>query len=285
MAEGAGLENRYTGNGIEGSNPSLSVLPMAFPAPETPDAIPGTAEPLAGCLLGLALGDALGFVVEAEPPEAARAYVRGVLRAGRAAERGHPGFPFGQYSDDTQLARELLLSLVDAGGWDPGHFGLRVAALFLAGREVGAGPGTRAAAWRLLLGAPWSRAGTPAPYAGNGSAMRVAPLGVLFRDDEPGLRRYAVEQSRVTHHDARCAAGAVAVAGAAALASCPGPIDPAAFLERLAARVEPENGAMAIAARGVAGWLGLEPAAAARRLHQSGLDPAHAGTWRGCPPS
>ena len=27
VAEGAGLENRYTGNGIEGSNPSLSVLP------------------------------------------------------------------------------------------------------------------------------------------------------------------------------------------------------------------------------------------------------------------
>ena len=26
MAEGAGLENRYTGNGIEGSNPSLSVV-------------------------------------------------------------------------------------------------------------------------------------------------------------------------------------------------------------------------------------------------------------------
>ena len=34
MAEGAGLENRYTGNGIEGSNPSLSVpttlVPMGF---------------------------------------------------------------------------------------------------------------------------------------------------------------------------------------------------------------------------------------------------------------
>ena len=27
MAEGTGLENRHTGNGIEGSNPSLSVIP------------------------------------------------------------------------------------------------------------------------------------------------------------------------------------------------------------------------------------------------------------------
>ena len=28
VAEGAGLENRYTGNGIVGSNPTLSVLPI-----------------------------------------------------------------------------------------------------------------------------------------------------------------------------------------------------------------------------------------------------------------
>lgn len=34
MAEGAGLENRYTGNGIEGSNPSLSAgLPNRAPLP------------------------------------------------------------------------------------------------------------------------------------------------------------------------------------------------------------------------------------------------------------
>ena len=64
---------------------------------------------LEGTLLGLALGDALGFVVEAEPPETAREYVATVLRAGRAGERHHARFPFGQYSDDTQLARELLL--------------------------------------------------------------------------------------------------------------------------------------------------------------------------------
>ena len=33
MAEGAGLENRYTGNGIVGSNPTLSaILPRAYRA-------------------------------------------------------------------------------------------------------------------------------------------------------------------------------------------------------------------------------------------------------------
>ena len=60
---------------------------------------------LAGLLLGQALGDALGFVVEAEPPDVAAAYVEQWLRTGRAGERSNPRYPFGQYSDDTQLAR------------------------------------------------------------------------------------------------------------------------------------------------------------------------------------
>jgi ADP-ribosylglycohydrolase len=108
---------------------------------------------LAGSLLGLALGDALGFVVEARPPEEARDYVSRWLRLGRAGERSHPEFPFGQYSDDTQLARELLLSTRGGGGWTPARFGGRVAALVKSGRARGAGPGTRAAGLRLLGGA------------------------------------------------------------------------------------------------------------------------------------
>ncbi|MBA3260209.1 MAG: ADP-ribosylglycohydrolase family protein, partial [Gemmatimonadales bacterium] len=156
------------------------------------------ADSLAGSLLGLALGDALGFVVEAQPPDVARDYVSGWLQAGRAGERGHPDFPFGQYSDDTQLARELLLSVRDAKGWDPATFAARVGGLILSGRDVGAGPGTRSAGMRILLGAPWEHAGTPAPYAGNGSAMRAGPVGLLFGGDSERWRRCAREQSRVT---------------------------------------------------------------------------------------
>jgi ADP-ribosylglycohydrolase len=236
-------------------------------------------ERVAGALIGLALGDALGFVVEAQPPAAALAYAE-LLRVGRAGERSHPDFPFGQYSDDTQLARELLLSVADAGGWNPAGFAARVAALVLEGRDVGAGPGTRRAGLRLALGAPWTHAGTPAPYAGNGSAMRVAPLGAVYRD-EARCRQYAAEQSRVTHRDPRCAAGAVAIAGATALASDPGPIDADAFLHRLAGWVEPEHREFAAAVRELRAWIGLEPARAAERLRAAGLDPGHETQWRG----
>jgi ADP-ribosylglycohydrolase len=91
--------------------------------------VTSTADRVAGSLLGLALGDALGFMVEARPPEEAAAFVRDRLGAGDTADPVLPD-TFGQYSDDTQLARELLASIVDAGGWRPEVFGKRIGVLF-----------------------------------------------------------------------------------------------------------------------------------------------------------
>ncbi len=279
MAEGAGLENRYTGNGIVGSNPTLSVPPPArqqLPPGEITVLLPGmssTADAVAGSLLGLALGDALGFVVEGEPPAEAAEYVADWIRPGRAAERGRSGHRFGQYSDDTQLARELLASLLDTGGvWDAAVFAGRIARLFERGADVGAGPGTRTAALRIAAGTPWTEAGTPAPYAGNGTAMRAGPLGPLYADRPEELRRIVLEQSRVTHRDPRCAAGALAIAGAAAVASTESALVPERLLQTVAGWIEPVDPRTAEALRSLERWLVLEPTAAAERI--LGLDPA-----------
>ncbi len=234
-----------------------------------------------GSLLGQALGDALGFVVEAKPPDIARAYVTDCLLAGRAGEMSHSAWPFGQYSDDTQLARELLLSLVEGGGWRPEMFARRIASLFAEGRDVGAGSGTRGAAGRLLAGTPWHEAGTPAPYAGNGSAMRAVQLGLVSGTDTGKMVRAAVEQSRMTHADPRCAAGAVAVAGAASLAALPGAIVAPDFLETLADLARPLDGSVADAILGLSRWCHLPPADAARRLHAERLDPDFQDEWHG----
>jgi ADP-ribosylglycohydrolase len=242
---------------------------------------PTAVDRLTGCLLGQALGDALGFVVETRPPGVAEAYVRDWLLAGRAGDRAHPDYPFGQYSDDTQLARELLISVREAGGWNPAAFAARIAELFRSGADVGAGEGTRGAARRLLAGASWLESGTPPPYAGNGSAMRAAPLGLLFVGDPAALRAAAREQSRITHLDPRCAAGAVAVAGAALLATATGPLDPRGVLHQLAVWVDAEDAAVARAVAGVEEWLSLEPSAAAARLRAEGLDPGHVSPWLG----
>ncbi|MBA3319465.1 MAG: ADP-ribosylglycohydrolase family protein [Gemmatimonadales bacterium] len=235
---------------------------------------------LTGCLLGQALGDALGFVVEAEPPSVASEYVKG-LRGGQAGRQSHPKYPFGQYSDDTQLARELLLSFVEAGGWRPDAFAGRLAALFAQDRDVGAGPGTRAAAVRLSGGAHWSEAGTPAPYAGNGSAMRAAPLGLLYGDDTRSMVATAIEQSSITHRDPRCSAGALVVAGATRLAARGTPVRSDDFLETLADLAAPADRSVAKAVRGLQLWVHLPCAAAARWLRGERMDPADTGEWGG----
>jgi ADP-ribosylglycohydrolase len=237
--------------------------------------------PLAGCLLGQALGDALGFVVESAPPDVAAEYVESCLLPRRTGTRAHPGFTVGQYTDDTQLARELLRSIREAGGWDPACFARRLAVLFRDGCAVGAGSGTRAAAERLLRGVAWRESGEPAPYAGNGSAMRAAPLGVFFRADPVRMVGAARDQSAMTHRDSRCAAGSITIAGAAALASRGGPLRPDEFLDQLVAWAGSEDRSFADGIRQVATWLDLSPPEAARRLHTSGLDPAYAKTWAG----
>ncbi len=235
---------------------------------------------LAGCLLGQALGDALGFVVEARPAAVARRYVDRYLRAGRAGDLAHPDFEFGQYSDDTQLARELLLSVVDAGGWSAETFARRLSGLFQRGEDIGAGPGTRAAAARLNAGIHWSLAGTPAPYAGNGSAMRAGPIGLLF-SETGAMVTAAVEQSLVTHLDPRCAAGAVAVAHAVALASRGEAIVPGSFLADVATLAGAQDPSVGSAIRGLAAWAHLQPEDATRWLHAEGVDPTYADEWQG----
>jgi ADP-ribosylglycohydrolase len=237
------------------------------------------ADRLAGCLLGQALGDAVGFVVEGEPPEEAAAYAAD-WRAGQADRRRRDPFPFGQYSDDTQLARELLLVFRDVGEFDPARFAERIAELFRRSANVGAGPGTEAAAHRLLLGVPWAAAAMPAPYAGNGAAMRAGPLGLLARSADE-LVRVAVGQTRVTHADPRCAAGAVAVAGAVMLGTRGPTVDPEPFLRELAALVGRVEAGMAKAVLGLVALARLQPEDALAELHHRRLDLAAEPGWRG----
>ncbi len=166
----------------------------------------------AACLLGQALGDASGFVVEGLSAAECRAWTDTALRSGSAPPVGRPPFPFGQYSDDTQLAREFLRSVVACDGFDAQDFGDRVADIFVSGRIVGRGRATEQAAFRIADGVPALEAGTPAPSAGNGSAMRAGAVGLPRYADRDALIRVARQQSLVTHSDPRCVAGSVAVA-------------------------------------------------------------------------
>jgi poly(ADP-ribose) glycohydrolase ARH3 len=173
-----------------------------------------------------------------------------------------------------------MRSFADARRWEPSVFAVRLAELFRERRDVGAGRGTRSAALRLLMGVPWSESGTPAPYAGNGAAMRAGPLGLLLPEQQ-AMCRAAREQARITHLDPRCAAGAAAVARAVAIAAARLPIDTGTFLSEVAECAEADDVSVGEAIRGLGDWAALPPAGAACHVHESGLDPAHIDRWQG----
>lgn len=223
----------------------------------------------AGCLLAQALGDALGFVVEGERHAVCAPYLERWRAAGFALVERRPPFAPGQYSDDTQLARELVASLVEAGGFDPAHYAGRIARLFAQGAVVGHGPSTEAAARRLALGVPWHAAGTPGPVAGNGGAMRVAPLALLLAGRPDTLHAAAGEQARITHADPRCAAGARVVARAV-VASLHDEAPDAALCDELARWADPDA-ALAGALRTLPQWLAAAPMDALPVLGSAGL--------------
>jgi ADP-ribosylglycohydrolase len=236
--------------------------------------MPPSEDRFAGCLIGQCVGDAVGFMVEGSSPEMCRRYADAVLLAGHPYQGRRSGFAFGQYSDDSQLARELIESCLERSGFDPADYARRIAAIFTEGRIVGPGWSTAQAAARLAEGVSWERSGTPAPSAGNGSAMRAAPIGLMFHDDPEALVAAAHDQGRITHADPRCSAGAVAIAGAVALVLREGlagkALEPAVLLDVLANWAARFDRGVADALRQLVAILPLAPEAAVGAIIEAG---------------
>src|SRR5579859_3391567 len=117
-----------------------------------------------GCLLGGALGDAWGGPFE------------GTLGPARFEIPARPVL-----SDDTQLTVATCESILEHGRVDPERIASHFLCWFLAGRVRGMGSSTLKAMRDLAAGAHWAIAGARGEYsAGNGAAMRIAPLAFLL---------------------------------------------------------------------------------------------------------
>lgn len=234
--------------------------------------MPPHRDQFSGCLIGQCLGDAVGFVVEGYSPVASERYVEDYLRTERAGEFGRFPFPFGQYSDDSQLARELMQSYVARGRFDPADYAERIKRIFIDKRIVGFGYSTKEAAKRLCLGISWEESGTPPPAAGNGSAMRAGPVGLFFFDNAQMLIQAAHDQGRITHKDPRSSAGAVAVSGAVALVIRAEKVNPELFLSTLADWTHTISSDFSDQLRNLREWLHLPPEEAANVISQAGIE-------------
>ena len=151
-----------------------------------------------GCLVGLAVGDALGTSIEFSPPGS---FVPLTDMLG--------GGPFhllpGQWTDDTSMALCLTESLLECQGFDPvdqlkryvlwsqeGH-------LSSNGRCFDIG-GTVLQALRRFRQTGEPFCGSTDPYtAGNGSLMRLAPIPMFFADQPVQAVEKSALSSRTTH--------------------------------------------------------------------------------------
>jgi ADP-ribosylglycohydrolase len=241
-------------------------------------------EQFSGCLVGQCLGDALGAPVEGSPRPVCQAYVNQQVRTGQLGNRSRGNYVMGQYTDDSQLARELLQSYVACSKFDPQDYAQRIAAIFAEGRIVGYGQATIAAACRLIQGVAWEEAGTPPPSAGNGSAMRAGPIGLMFFDVPQQLIQAAHDQGRITHQDSRCSAGAVAIAGAVALALQSQAINRQQFLSQLSQWVNEIDPTFASYLQQLSDWSNLPPQQAVTFIAGAGLDSAGTDSSQGLSP-
>lgn len=165
-----------------------------------------------GCLLGTAVGDALGLPCEGLPKRRQRLLFPRL--------DGHRFFfGRGMVSDDTEHTCLVAQALLVSAG-DVDLFGRRLARdlrFWLLGLPAGIGYATLKAICRLWLGFGPERSGVFS--AGNGPAMRAAILGVCRGEDLDHLRALVRASTRLTHTDPKAEHGALAVALAAHHAS------------------------------------------------------------------
>jgi poly(ADP-ribose) glycohydrolase ARH3 len=163
-----------------------------------------------GCLVGAAIGDGLGAWREgrrmAKSEEIASLAERAELLA---------------YTDDTHMTIGVAESLVENQGFDGEH----MAQTFIRNWEAepwrGYGPGPPRIFRMIKGGEPWNSAANKLYKGGsfgNGSAMRVAPIGLLYSNDAAKLREFAYKSSSITHSHELGKEGAALQAYAVALA-------------------------------------------------------------------
>lgn len=114
----------------------------------------------------------------------------------------------GMYTDDTNSCLAVGMSILDCRRADASHVARTCAKLFLHDNEAYRGcPPTAKNTLKLsLAGVPASETGLPPnfPFPGgsfaNGGAMRIAPVGIAYRNADPAILREAVSATICASH-------------------------------------------------------------------------------------
>lgn len=161
-----------------------------------------------GTLLGVAIGDTLGHPFE------------GVLR--KDIKSRFDNFEefiqnnkklFNTYTDDSQLTLHTAKALIQGNGFTYDNF-IEEYIRWLNDPPIGPGYGCISSIRKLKQGISWQQAASNS--GGNGTAMRIAPIGLFYCKNIEELKKYAIKSSKITHSHPAASAGAVIIARAIA---------------------------------------------------------------------
>ena len=148
-----------------------------------------------GCIIGGVIGDAMGGPFEGRP---------GPLRF-----QEHTAWSI---SDDSQLTLATCESIIAVGKVSPEHIAQQFVHWHRARRITGMGASTMKALRDLDAGVHWALAGAKGEMsAGNGAAMRIAPLAFHLDPAITEERQIIRDVCRITHHSEEAYAGALAI--------------------------------------------------------------------------
>ncbi len=158
-----------------------------------------------GLMTGTAVGDALGLPGEGISKRRIRKLFKGRWRHRFVLGRG-------MISDDTEHTLFTAQCLLKHSS-SPEKFGKRLAwclRLWFLCLPAGIGLATVRGIIKLWMGFPPEKSGVFS--AGNGPAMRVAPIGAFFSSSPEDLDRFVKVSTTITHTDPKALTGSLAVA-------------------------------------------------------------------------
>ena len=149
---------------------------------------------IVGCLLAGALGDSVGAYCENQP---------------------NPQFKLDinlRVTDDTQLTIATCESIIRSSSVEPESIAQRMTDWFRERRITGIGASTLKSLTELNAGGHWATVGaTGERSAGNGAAMRIAPLAFFLDPCDDWDRTTIRDVCRITHRNDEAYLGALAI--------------------------------------------------------------------------
>jgi len=176
-----------------------------------------------GCLLGVAIGDALGMPASFMSPEKIKTVYGEITDFVKPADEQvqHGSLASATFTDDTQESLIIASVLTTAKGYDEVLFLKKMKEWAIQTDILNStviGPSTRAFLTAIMTGGDVAAAGRTGNT--NGGAMRAAPIGIFYAGDFDNAVRSAIQFTRLSHGSRPGLASACAIA--AAIADCVG---------------------------------------------------------------